>query len=67
MIPHINPIRHPYSDYRNINTIIPISSRVIGNHSTSTGPISVAAIRTQVLVFSTSASENMQLGFPDNS
>jgi hypothetical protein len=67
MIPHINSVRYPYSDYRNINTIIPISLRVTGKHSTSTGPISVADIRTQVLVFSTSASENMQLGLPDNS
>jgi hypothetical protein len=67
MILHINPVRHPYNDYRNINTIIPISSRVTGYHSTSTGPISVAAIRTQVLVFSTLASENRQLGFLDNS
>jgi hypothetical protein len=37
------------------------------NHSTSTGPISIAAIRTQVLVFSTSVPRNMQLRFPDNS
>jgi hypothetical protein len=36
---------------------------VTGNHSTSTGPISIAAIRTQVLVFSTSVPGNMQLGF----
>jgi hypothetical protein len=36
---------------------------VTGNHSTSTGPISVAAIRTQVLVFSTSVPGIMQLGF----
>jgi hypothetical protein len=40
---------------------------VTGNHSTSTGPISIAAIRTQVLVFSTSVPRNMQLGFPNNS
>jgi hypothetical protein len=40
---------------------------VIGNHSTSTGPISIAAIQTQVLVFSTSVPRNMQLEFPDNS
>jgi hypothetical protein len=24
MILHIDPVRHPYSDYRNVNTIIPI-------------------------------------------
>jgi hypothetical protein len=24
MILHINPVRHPYSDYRNVNTTIPI-------------------------------------------
>jgi hypothetical protein len=36
---------------------------VTGNHSTSTGPISIAAIRTQVLVFSTSVHGIMQLGF----
>jgi hypothetical protein len=25
MIPHINPVRHPYSDYRNVNIATPIS------------------------------------------
>jgi hypothetical protein len=64
LILHIKPICHPYSDYRNISITIPISSRVTGNHSTSTGPISVAAIRTQVLVFSTLVPRKMQLGFP---
>jgi hypothetical protein len=39
---------------------------VTGNHSTSTDPISIAAIRTQVLVFSTSVTRNKQLGFPKN-
>jgi hypothetical protein len=46
MIPHEIPVRHPYRD----NSYI---ARVTGNHSTSTGPISRAAIRTQVLVFNT--------------
>jgi hypothetical protein len=64
MIHHINLVRHPYSDYRNINIAIPISSRVTDNHSTSTGPISIAAIRTQVQVFSTLVPRRMQLGFP---
>jgi hypothetical protein len=36
---------------------------VTGNHPTSTGPISIAASRTQVLVFSTSVPGIMQLGF----
>jgi hypothetical protein len=36
---------------------------VTGNHPTSTGPISIAAIRTQVVVFSTSVPRVMQLGF----
>jgi hypothetical protein len=40
---------------------------VTGNHSTSTDSISIAAIRTQVLEFSTSVPRNMQLGFRDNS
>jgi hypothetical protein len=48
-----NPIRHPYSDFRNVNIATPIGSRVIGNHSTSTGPISLAASRTQILVVNT--------------
>jgi hypothetical protein len=63
MILHINPVRHPYSDCRDVNIAIPISSRVTGNHSTSTGPISVAAIQTQVLVFNTLVPRKMQLGF----
>jgi hypothetical protein len=36
---------------------------VTGNHPTSTGPISIAASRTPVLVFSTSVLGIMQLGF----
>jgi hypothetical protein len=36
---------------------------VTGNHSTFTGPISIAAIRTQILGFSTSVPGIMQLGF----
>jgi hypothetical protein len=41
----------------------PYIARVTGNHPTSTGPISIAAIRTQVLVFSTSVPGIMQLEF----
>jgi hypothetical protein len=62
MILHINPVRHPYSDY--ITTTIPISSRVTRNHSIFTGLISIAAIRAQVLVFNTLVPGKMQLGFP---
>jgi hypothetical protein len=36
---------------------------VTGNHLTSTSPISIAASRTQVLVFSISVPGIMQLGF----
>jgi hypothetical protein len=36
---------------------------VTGNHPTSTGPINIAASRTQVLMFSTSVPGIMQLGF----
>jgi hypothetical protein len=36
---------------------------VTGNHPTSTGPISIVASRTKVLVFSTSVPGIMQLGF----
>jgi hypothetical protein len=40
---------------------------VTGNHPTSTGPISIAAIRTQVLIFNTLVPRKMQLGFSSNS
>jgi hypothetical protein len=63
MIPHKNPVRHPYSDCRNVNITTPIKLAMTGNHSTSTGPISIVAIRTPVLVFSTLVPGNMQLGF----
>jgi hypothetical protein len=59
MIPHKTPVRHPYSD-NNFNSYI---ARVIGNHSTSTGPISIAASRTQVLLFNTLVPREMRLGF----
>jgi hypothetical protein len=36
---------------------------VTGNHPTSTGPISIAASRTQVLLSITLVSRRMQLGF----
>jgi hypothetical protein len=48
-----NPVRQPYSGCKNVNIATPMSSRVTGNHSTSTGPSSLAASRTQVLVFNT--------------
>jgi hypothetical protein len=77
MILHIDPVHHHYSDYRNVNTTIPIMLV-----SDTTIPIklvsdrqsldfyrsySIAAIRTQVLVFSTLVPRNMQLGFSGNS
>jgi hypothetical protein len=36
---------------------------VTGNHPTSTGPISIAASRTQALIFNTLVPREMQLGF----
>jgi hypothetical protein len=36
---------------------------VTGNHPTSTGPISIAASRTQVLTFNTLVPREMHLGF----
>jgi hypothetical protein len=38
-------------------------ARVTGNHPTSTGPISIATSRTQVLVFNILVPRRMQLGF----
>jgi hypothetical protein len=67
MILHIDPVHHPYSDYRNVNTTIPIKLASDSNHLTSTDRISIAAIQTQVLVFSTLVPRNMQLGFSGNS
>jgi hypothetical protein len=63
MIPHKTPVRHPYSGNRNVNITISYIARVTGNHPTSTGPISLAASRTQILVSITLVPRRMQLGF----
>jgi hypothetical protein len=62
-----NPVRHPYNDYMNVTITIPIKLASDRQSLDFYRPISVAAIRTQVLVFSTSVPRNMQLEFSDNS